>query len=194
MSDPSTRPTDGDVQPLSATAAAEVVTICRDLLRIDSSNFGDNTGPGERKAAELVAGLLSEVGLDVEFLESAPGRASLVARLEGTDRGRPALLVHGHLDVVPASAEDWQVHPFSGEERDGCLWGRGAVDMKDMDAMMIASVRDLVRAGIRPPRDLVVAFIADEEAGGEYGARWLVETRPDLFEGVNEAVSEVGGF
>ena len=198
MSDPSAspspRPAEGNVRPLSARAETEAVQICRDLLRIDSSNFGDNTGPGERKAAELVAGLLTEVGLDVEFLESAPGRASLVARLEGADRTRPALLLHGHLDVVPAAAEDWQVPPFSGEERDGCLWGRGAVDMKNMDAMIITSVRDLVREGLRPPRDLVVAFIADEEAGGEYGARWLVETRPDLFEGVSEAVSEVGGF
>jgi acetylornithine deacetylase/succinyl-diaminopimelate desuccinylase-like protein len=183
-----------DVRPLTVQGEAETVDICRELLRIDSSNSGDNSGPGERKAAEYVAGLLAEAGLDVEFLESAPGRATLVARLEGRDRGRPGLLVHGHLDVVPAAADDWQVDPFAGEERDGCLWGRGAVDMKDMDAMMIASIRDLARQGVRPPRDVVVAFLADEEAGGDYGGRWLVENHAELFEGVSEAVSEVGGF
>ena len=181
-------------QPLSAGAEAEAVEICRNLLRIDSSNFGDNTGPGERKAAEYVAGLLTEVGLDVTFLEAAPGRSTLVTRIEGQDPKRPGLLVHGHLDVVPAHAPDWQVDPFSGEERDGCLWGRGAVDMKDMDAMMLASVRDLVRSGITPPRDLVIAFVADEEAGGDWGGRWLVRNHAGLFEGVSDAVSEVGGF
>jgi acetylornithine deacetylase/succinyl-diaminopimelate desuccinylase-like protein len=183
-----------DVRELSEVAEAEAVRVCRDLLRMDTSNYGDNTGPGERKAAEYVAELLTEAGLSVEFLEPAPGRTTLVTRIEGKDRSRPGLLVHGHLDVVPAAADDWQVGPFSGEERDDCLWGRGAVDMKDMDAMIVASVRDLARSGVRPPRDLVVAFMADEEAGGEYGGEWLVRTHPGLFEGVTEAVSEVGGF
>lgn len=175
-------------------AEAEVVTICRDLLRIDTSNFGDDSGPGERAAAELVMGLLTEVGLDAELIEPTPGRSSVVTRIAGGDPSRPALVVHGHLDVVPARAEDWQVDPFSGEERDGCLWGRGAVDMKDMDAMILATVRELARSGHRPPRDLVVAFFADEEAGGDHGAGWLVDHRPDLFEGATEAISEVGGF
>jgi acetylornithine deacetylase/succinyl-diaminopimelate desuccinylase-like protein len=182
------------VQQISEAALAEVVQICRDLIRIDTSNYGDGSGPGERKAAEYVAALLSEVGLEVDFLESAPGRSTLVARIEGRDRSRPTLLVHGHLDVVPARASDWQVDPFAGEERDGCLWGRGAVDMKDMDAMILAGVRDLRRSGVQPPRDLVIAFLADEEAGGDAGGRWLVRTHPDLFEGVSDAVSEVGGF
>ncbi len=172
----------------------EVADICRDLIRIDTSNFGDDSGPGERKAAELVAALLAEVGLDAEIIESAPGRSSVVTRIEGTDGGRPALLLHGHLDVVPANADDWQVDPFAGELRDGCLWGRGAVDMKDMDAMILATVRGMVRSGRRPPRDVVLAFPADEEAGGDQGARHLVRARPELFEGVSEAVSEVGGF
>ncbi|HEY6798510.1 MAG TPA: M20/M25/M40 family metallo-hydrolase [Kineosporiaceae bacterium] len=194
MPDPSAQPTQRDVQQLSEAAESEVLRICRDLLRIDTSNYGDNSGPGERKAAEYVAELLSEVGLDVEVLEPARSRTTLVTRIEGRDRTRPGLLVHGHLDVVPAAAVDWQVDPFSGEELDGCLWGRGAVDMKDMDAMIIASVRDLVRARVRPRRDVVLAFLADEEAGGGYGGEWLVRTHPDLFEGVTEAVSEVGGF
>ena len=142
-------------------------------------------------------GLLTEVGLHPELMESEPGRATVVVRVEGDPAGtgdRGALLIHGHLDVVPANAVDWQVDPFAGEERDGCLWGRGAVDMKDMDAMMLAVVRDLARSGTQPPRDLVFAFFADEEAGGVKGSHWLVKNRRDLLEGVTEAVSEVGGF
>jgi acetylornithine deacetylase/succinyl-diaminopimelate desuccinylase-like protein len=178
----------------SIDAQDEVVAICHDLLRIDTSNFGDNTGPGERKAAELVAGLLDDAGLPPEVFESAPGRTSVVTRFPGEDASRPALLVHGHLDVVPARADDWQVGPFSGELRDDCLWGRGAVDMKNMDAIMLATFRAMRREGRRPPRDVVIAFLADEEAGGTYGAHYAVDHHADLFEGVTEAVSEVGGF
>ncbi len=176
------------------TAADDVITICQDLLRIDTSNFGDDTGPGERLAAEYVAGLLSEVGLEPEIFESTTRRTSLVARIPGVDSSRPALLVHGHLDVVPAQADDWQVDPFSGEVKDDCLWGRGAVDMKDMDAIVLATVRAMLREGRRPPRDLVIAFLADEEAGGRLGSHWLVDHQSQLFDGVSEAVSEVGGF
>jgi acetylornithine deacetylase/succinyl-diaminopimelate desuccinylase-like protein len=176
------------------TAEDEVVGICQDLLRIDTSNFGNDEGPGERKAAEHVAELLAEVGLEPELFESAPGRASVVTRLEGTDPSRPALVLHGHLDVVPAAAQDWSVDPFAGEEIDGLLWGRGAVDMKDMDAMILAVVRQMVREGRKPARDVVVAMFADEEAGGKYGAGWAVQNRPDLFDGATEAISEVGGF
>ncbi|MFF2524279.1 M20/M25/M40 family metallo-hydrolase [Streptomyces liangshanensis] len=172
----------------------EVVDLCRDLIRIDTSNYGDHSGPGERAAAEYVAEKLAEVGLEPRIFESHPGRASTVARIEGEDPSRPALLIHGHTDVVPANADDWTHHPFSGEVADGCVWGRGAVDMKDMDAMTLAVVRDRLRSGRKPPRDIVLAFLADEEAGGTYGARFLVDKHPDLFEGVTEAISEVGGF
>ncbi|MFS4096810.1 M20/M25/M40 family metallo-hydrolase [Streptomyces sp. AF1A] len=176
------------------TGQDEVVDLCRELIRFDTSNYGDHSGPGERKAAEWVAEKLAEVGLEPKIFESHPGRASTVARIEGEDPSRPALLIHGHLDVVPANAADWTHHPFSGEIADGCVWGRGAVDMKDMDAMTLAVVRDRLRSGRRPPRDVVVAFLADEEAGGTYGARHLVDRHPELFEGVTEAISEVGGF
>ncbi|MEV6512623.1 M20/M25/M40 family metallo-hydrolase [Streptomyces sp. NPDC051642] len=176
------------------TGEDEVVDLCRELIRIDTSNYGDHSGPGERKAAEYVAEQLAEVGLEPEIFESHPGRASTVARIEGTDPSRPALLIHGHLDVVPANAADWTHHPFSGEVADGCVWGRGAVDMKDMDAMTLAVVRDRLRSGRRPPRDIVVAFLADEEAGGTYGARHLVDNHRELFDGVTEGISEVGGF
>ncbi|QHC21982.1 M20/M25/M40 family metallo-hydrolase [Streptomyces sp. GS7] len=178
----------------TVTGEDEVVDLCRDLIRFDTSNYGDHSGPGERAAAEYVAEKLAEVGLEPQIFESHKGRASTVARIEGEDRSRPALLIHGHTDVVPANAEDWTHHPFSGEIADGCVWGRGAVDMKDMDAMTLAVVRDRLRTGRKPPRDIVLAFLADEEAGGTYGARYLVDHHPDLFEGVTEAISEVGGF
>jgi acetylornithine deacetylase/succinyl-diaminopimelate desuccinylase-like protein len=177
-----------------ATGQDEVAALCSDLIRIDTTNPGDHSGPGERTAAEWAAALLADAGLEPAVLESHPGRASVVARISGTDPGRPALLIHGHLDVVPADAADWRVHPFSGEVQDDCVWGRGAVDMKDMDAMILAVVRQRLREGRRPPRDVVLAFLADEEAGGTYGARWLVDNHPDLFEGVTEAIGEVGGF
>ncbi|MFE5212716.1 M20/M25/M40 family metallo-hydrolase [Streptomyces sp. NPDC056600] len=176
------------------TGEDEVVDLCRELIRIDTSNYGDGSGPGERKAAEYVAEKLAEVGLDPKIIESRPGRASTVARIEGEDRSRPALLIHGHTDVVPANADDWTHHPFAGEIADGCVWGRGAVDMQDMNAMTLAVVRERLRTGRKPPRDVVLAFLADEEAGGTYGARYLVDNHRDLFEGVTEAIGEVGGF
>ena len=114
--------------------------------------------------------------------------------LRGADPDRGALLIHGHLDVVPAEPADWSVHPFSGAVEDGYVWGRGAVDMKDMVGMTLAVARHFKRAGIVPPRDLVFAFLSDEEHGGKYGAQWLVDNRPDLFDGVTEAIGEVGGF
>ncbi|MFI7540624.1 M20/M25/M40 family metallo-hydrolase [Actinoplanes sp. NPDC049599] len=181
------------MEPVSA--ADEVVDICRDLLRIDTSNTGDpRTTVGERVAAEYVAEKLTEFGIEVELHESAPRRANLVARIPGADRSRGALLVHGHLDVVPADAGEWSVPPFSGEEKDGYLWGRGAIDMKDFDAMTLAVVRGWQRTGYVPPRDIVLAYTADEEAGMEYGSQFLVREHADLFEGCTEAIGEVGGF
>ncbi len=179
---------------MTITAQQEVAGLASDLIRIDSINPGDDTGPGERAAAEHVAALLAEVGLEPTVLESRKNRASVITRIEGADPSRPAMLIHGHLDVVPADPADWQVHPLSGEIKDGCVWGRGAVDMKDMDAMMLAVVRQRLREGRKPPRDIVLAFLADEEAGGNHGAGWLVENHPGLFEGVTEAIGEVGGF
>jgi acetylornithine deacetylase/succinyl-diaminopimelate desuccinylase-like protein len=179
---------------LFSSAEAEVTTLCRDLIRIDTQNWGDNTANPERPAAELIAGWLAEVGLESTILESAPGRANLVARIPGRDPGLPALVVHGHTDVVPADASEWSVDPFAGEIRDGLLWGRGAVDMKNMNAMIVSVVRTLLREGIVPRRDLIIAFFADEEAGGVFGARWMVENHPHLFADASEAISEVGGY
>ncbi|GAA4208223.1 M20/M25/M40 family metallo-hydrolase [Streptosporangium oxazolinicum] len=175
-------------------AEDEVVGLCRDLIRIDSTNAGDNSGPGERAAAEYVAEKLSEVGLEPKILESDSRRANVIARIAGEDSSRDALLLHGHLDVVPFNAADWTQHPLSGEVADGCVWGRGAVDMKNMDAMILAVVRQRLSEGRRPPRDVVLAFTADEEAGGKYGAQWLADEHKDLFDGCSEAIGEVGGF
>ncbi|MET0951662.1 MAG: M20/M25/M40 family metallo-hydrolase, partial [Aeromicrobium sp.] len=172
----------------------EALEICRDLIRIDTSNFGDASGPGERKAAEHVAGLLAEVGIESQILESEPGRASVVARWGNQNSPRPGLLIHGHLDVVPAQAADWRVDPFAAEVVDGYLIGRGAVDMKDFDGMLLSVVRARQRAGAIPDRPITLVFTADEEAGGVLGAHWLVEHHPDLLEGCTEAIGEVGGF
>jgi acetylornithine deacetylase/succinyl-diaminopimelate desuccinylase-like protein len=176
--------------------ADEVVSLVSELIRFDTSNTGDlATTRGEAECAHWVAARLEEVGYETEYVEAgAPGRGNVVARLAGADPNRGALLIHGHLDVVPAEPADWSVHPFSGAVEDGYVWGRGAVDMKDMVGMMIAVARHFKREGIVPPRDLVFAFVSDEEHGGTYGAQWLVEHRPDLFEGVTEAIGEVGGF
>ncbi|HEX5407757.1 MAG TPA: M20/M25/M40 family metallo-hydrolase [Pseudonocardiaceae bacterium] len=179
-----------------SSAEAEVVGLASDLIRIDTTNTGDpDTVVGERVAAEYVAEKLAEVGYETTYVESGHRkRGNVIARLAGADPSRGALLVHGHLDVVPADAAEWSVHPFSGTVQDGYLWGRGAVDMKDMVAMTLATARRFRRENITPERDIIFAFVADEEAGGTYGAQWLVDNRPELFEGATEAISEVGGF
>lgn len=174
---------------------SDVLRICRDLIRIDTSNYGPGVdGPGEREAAEYVVGELQDVGLEPELFESEKGRANVVVRIPGADSERGALVVHGHLDVVPADAKDWSHDPFAADIADGCVWGRGAVDMKDMDAMILATVRDFARTGVTPPRDLIIAFFADEEAGGVLGSHWTVDNKPELFRGATEAISEVGGY
>ena len=179
-----------------ASPSDDVVEVVSRLIRFDTTNTGESeTTQGEAECAQWVAERLAEVGYQPEYVESgAPGRGNVFVRLAGADSSRGALLVHGHLDVVPAQAAEWSVHPFSGAIENGYVWGRGAVDMKDMVGMMIVVARQLKRAGIVPPRDLVFAFVADEEHGGSYGSHWLVDNRPDLFEGITEAIGEVGGF
>jgi acetylornithine deacetylase/succinyl-diaminopimelate desuccinylase-like protein len=172
------------------TAQDEVVGLLCDLIAINTAN---PTHP-ERPAAEWVAAKLDEVGIASQIIEAAPGRASTIARIEGSDPSRPPLLIHGHLDVVPAEPAEWSVDPFAGEVRDGYVWGRGAVDMKDMDAMTLGLVRQWARTGRKPPRDIVLAFVSDEEAGGREGAHYLVDHHADLFADCTEAISEVGGF
>jgi acetylornithine deacetylase/succinyl-diaminopimelate desuccinylase-like protein len=179
-----------------ATAADEVVGLCSELIRFDTSNFGPSGSEGEREAAEYVAAKLDEVGIASTLLESEPRRTSLVAEWapEGCDLSQPPLLIHGHTDVVPAVAADWQVTPFAGEVIDDYVWGRGAVDMKDFDAIVLAVVRERVRSGRPPRRPIRLVFTADEEAGGPKGSGWLADHHPDLLADCTEAIGEVGGF
>ena len=171
----------------------EAVSICQDLIRIPSVNYGDGKGD-EKAVAEYVVASLAEVGIASTIYESAPNRCNVIARIEGFDTTRPGLVVHGHLDVVPANADDWSVDPFGGEIKDGAIWGRGAVDMKNTDAMILAIVRHWARTGYKPPRTIVLAFFADEEAGSTFGSRYMTAHHPEVFAGCSEAISEVGGF
>jgi acetylornithine deacetylase/succinyl-diaminopimelate desuccinylase-like protein len=171
-----------------------VEQLCSQLIRFDTTNHGDGSSAGEREAAEFVASHLTAVGLEPTLLERSPRRSNVIARVPGSDRSLPPLLVHAHLDVVPADPAEWTVPPFAGEIRDGFVWGRGAVDMKDMCATLL-SVLHRWRAEDRGPRrDIVLAFVADEEDRGEWGSHWLVEEHPALFDGVAAAIGESGGY
>ena len=171
----------------------DVVKLCQELIQIPSVNFGEGKGD-EKAAAEYVAAKMKEVGIESKIFESAPNRCSVVARIEGRDKSKPGLVVNGHLDVVPANAIDWSVDPFSGVIKDGSIWGRGAVDMKNMDAMILAVIRLWAKHNYQPERTIVIVFFADEEAGGIYGSRWMAEKHPEVFAGCSETISEVGGF
>ena len=180
--------------PTTGSDLPEVVRIAQDLIRFDTTNWGGGRAEGEREAAEYVGAYLESLGLQPEYYEPIPRRTNVMARVRGRNPGKPALVLHGHLDVVPAMAADWSVDPFAGEVRDGMLWGRGAVDMKDMDAMILTSVADILRAGELPERDLILVFFADEENGGIEGSQLVVANRPEWFAGATEAISEVGGY
>ncbi|MCL2794857.1 MAG: M20/M25/M40 family metallo-hydrolase [Microbacteriaceae bacterium] len=172
----------------------ETAIIASELIRFDTTNYGEGKSKGETEAAEYVAAKLEALGLEPQLFDSAPRRTSVVARVPGRDRGKPALVVHGHTDVVPADPAQWSVDPFAGDIKDGMLWGRGAVDMKNMDAMILTALGDVLAGGGQPERDLVIAFFADEENGGGFGSHFLVREHPELFAGATEAISEVGGY
>ncbi len=172
----------------------ETARIAQDLIRFDTSNYGAGKSNGETEAAEYLGGLLEELGLTTTYVDAAKGRTSVIARVTGTNRDLPALVVHGHTDVVPADPANWSVDPFAGEIRDGMRWGRGAVDMKNMDAMVVGALTDILHDGGKPHRDLFVAFFSDEENGGVFGSHYVVDHNPELFAGATEAISEVGGY
>ncbi|MEJ1230675.1 MAG: M20/M25/M40 family metallo-hydrolase [Galbitalea sp.] len=172
----------------------ETARIAQDLLRFDTTNYGEGVSNGETEAAEYLGALLEGLGLSTTYVDAADRRTSVVARVPGSDGSLPALVVHGHTDVVPADPANWSVDPFAGEVRDGMLWGRGAVDMKNMDAMIVGALTDILSAGRQPRRDLVIAFFSDEENGGVFGSHHLVDNNPELFAGATEAISEVGGY
>ncbi|MGB4324688.1 MAG: M20/M25/M40 family metallo-hydrolase, partial [Candidatus Nanopelagicales bacterium] len=172
------------------TLESDVITLTQELIRIDTSNWGDSPETvGEAEAAEYCAARLREVGWHPEVIRtSSDTRRGLVCRIPGTDPNASAIVVHGHLDVVPAMAHEWTHPPFAAEIADGFIWGRGAVDMKNMDAMILAVARHWGREGIRPRRDTIIVFFPDEEAGMQHGSQWFVKNRPDIFEGATEAV------
>ncbi len=164
------------------------VDLCQRLIRIDTTNPPGN----EREAAHLLATEFSAAGLDPKVLESAPGRANVVVRHKGTG-AKPPLLLTAHLDVVEADASQWRYPPFSGVIAEGCLWGRGAIDMKNHAAMSVALVTRLARENIRLDRDIIFAGVADEEAGCEFGSAWLCDNHADLVR-AEYAIGEGGGF
>jgi len=168
--------------------------IAQDLIRFDTTNYGEGRSNGETDAAEYLGAHLEALGLTTEYVDAATGRTSVFARVPGVDPSKPALVLHGHTDVVPADPTNWSVDPFGGVIRDGMLWGRGAVDMKNMDAMIVTALQDILGSGRQPARDVVVAFFSDEENGGVFGSHYVVDTRPDIFAGATEAISEVGGY
>ena len=172
------------------SGGADAVRLTQELIRINTSNPGGS----ERPAASLVADELHGMATDLRWFEPEPGRTSVVARVPGIDRTLPPLLVHAHLDVVPAIESEWSRDPFGGEIEDGCIWGRGAVDMKGSIATTLSALRSLQRAATAPRRDLVVAFFADEEAGGQLGAGHVISEAAELFAGCTAAIGEVGGF
>jgi acetylornithine deacetylase/succinyl-diaminopimelate desuccinylase-like protein len=172
----------------------EVTDLLSRLIRVDTTNPPGN----ETAAAELLRDYLEASGLECELYARVPERANLVARIRGTGGG-PTLLLMGHTDVVLADAADWRVPPFSGEVRDGEIWGRGALDMKGQVAAGAVAIASLAREGFRPSGDLVFAATADEEVGDHYGLSWLCEAHPDAVRcdfAVNEGAGdrlELGG-
>jgi acetylornithine deacetylase/succinyl-diaminopimelate desuccinylase-like protein len=166
----------------------EARRFCQALLRMDTTNPPGN----ERICAEYLAAALAEVGYQPELLEAAPGRTNLIVRHRGTGE-KPPLLLTAHLDVVPADASKWRRSPFSGDEFEGCLWGRGAIDMKNMAAMCTAIMRRLAATRTALARDVIFAAVADEEVGCDHGSRFLVEQhRAKVL--AEYAIGESGGF
>lgn len=176
-----------------ASGHSRVVRICSRLVSLDSSNYGADSRSGERRVADYIVALLTTAGYQPAVYESAPGRPNVILRVPGRDRQSPAVLVHGHMDVVPAEPDQWSLDPFSGMVKDGYIWGRGASDMKDMVSSMLETLLAWRESGAAPERDIVFAFLADEEADGQFGSEWIVAEHPDLFEGVAVGLTEGGG-
>ena len=167
----------------------EALDSLRALVRLDTTNPPGN----ERIAADYMAEALGAHGVESVIRESAPTRANLIARHKGTDSSAGALLLSSHTDVVPVERSGWTREPFSGETADGCLWGRGSIDMKSKCAMDLVMMTAMKRAGAKPNRDVILAAVADEEAGSDFGAKFLVERHPELVR-AGYVLNEVGGF
>ncbi len=175
-------PTDG------RELAGRPAELLQHLIRFDTSN----PPGGERECIDWVSSLLEEIDCEVRILARDPERPNLIARLRGRGQA-PPLLLQGHVDVVPARGE-WSHEPFAGDIAGGFVWGRGALDMKGGVAMMIAAFLRAAAAAEPPPGDVILCVLADEEAGSELGAEFLVNEHPELFEGVRHSIGEFGGF
>jgi acetylornithine deacetylase/succinyl-diaminopimelate desuccinylase-like protein len=167
----------------------EALECLRSLVRLDTTNPPGN----ERIAADYLADALAAHHVNSVIRESAPTRANLVARLSGKDSSKGALLLSSHTDVVPVELSGWTREPFSGETFEGCLWGRGSIDMKSKCAMDLVMMTAMKRAGVTPERAVIMAAVADEEAGSDFGAKFLVERHPELVR-ADYVLNEVGGF
>lgn len=171
------------------TFERETLANLRELIRLDTTNPPGN----ERIATDFIAATLGRCGIEATVIESAPARANLIARVAGRDRAKPPLMLSSHTDIVPVEAERWTHPPFAAELADGCIWGRGSIDMKSKCATDLGLMLALSRASATPERDLIFAAVADEEAGSELGARFLVERHPELVR-AGYVLNETGGF
>jgi acetylornithine deacetylase/succinyl-diaminopimelate desuccinylase-like protein len=176
------------VEAAAGAIADEAIRHLQELIRIDTTNPPGN----EMAAAEYIAGVLRDEGYEPVVLEASPGRGNVVARYEGSGRGEP-LLIYGHTDVVTAEPQRWSHDPFSGDVADGCIWGRGALDMKSLVAQELMTMLLLKRNGVRLGRDVIFAATADEEAGGHAGIGFLVDKHRDLIQ-AEYGLSEGGGM
>ncbi len=163
--------------------------LLQNLIRFDTTNPPGN----EAECITYINGLLTEAGFETTLLAKSSNRPNLIARLQGRGTA-PPLLLYGHVDVVTTANQKWTHPPFEGKIVDGCVWGRGALDMKGGVAMMLAALLRAKAEGLTPAGDVVLALVCDEEAGGDYGVKYLVEEHPEQFEGIRYALGEFGGF
>src|SRR5947207_9841757 len=168
-----------------------VTELVQTLIRNACVNDGSPESGGEGRSVDVLANVLEGGGLDLQRYEPAPGRASLVARIEGRDPDAPTLMLMGHTDVVPVNAPAWRHDPFGGELIDGEVWGRGAIDMLNLTASMAVAFRHLATTGFRPKGTLIYLGVADEEAGGHWGAEWMVDRHWDAI-GADYVLTESG--
>src|SRR6266542_2805927 len=176
-----------------AEITSEVTNLLQQLIRNGCVNDGTPESGGEVRSVDLLSAYLGDAGSEQERFEPVPGRASMVARIEGTDPDAPSLLLMGHTDVVPVNADRWRRDPFGGELVDGEVWGRGAVDMLNETASMAVAFRRLVEEGFKPKGTLIYLAVADEEALGTYGAHWMLENNRDAVL-ADYVITEMGGM
>ena len=178
---------------MSAPANGETVELLQTLIRNACVNEGTEESGQEVRNSDVLQTYLEGAGIDMQTFDAAPGRRTLLAKIEGTDPDAPSLLLNGHTDVVPVNPDGWSRDPFGGELVDGEVWGRGAVDMLNLTSSMAVAFRHLVETGFRPKGDLLFLAVADEEAGSAYGARWMAENHADLIT-VDYVLTESGGL